>query len=42
LREIAAQQVANPGVIVDDQNLVGSGCGLCHVAPEDGFVTEPF
>ena len=35
LREIAAQQVADASVIVNDENLVGTGCSLGHGAPMD-------
>src|SRR6185369_6517926 len=40
LGQIAAQEVADSGVIVDDEDLVGTGYSLCHVGP-GGFVTEP-
>ena len=34
LGQIAAQQVADAGVVVNDQDLVGSGCSLGHGAPK--------
>ena len=37
----AAQQITDPGVVVDHQDLVGFGCSLIHVTPNDVFVTEP-
>jgi hypothetical protein len=40
LGQVAAQQVADARIVIDHQDLVGAGCSLCHVGPNQ-FVTAP-